>query len=168
MLIFVQKSSGRSFSCRRAETGMRSVCACSGCKMYLLPSVAPARRSLSEVAGGGSRRGFQCTAGRGGLTAPWRGPSRDSRPRAPSAAIGGRQRNHDVPCKPRRQSHSEARRYRWRVARDCLRIPTIATSHSEGSRPPVPIDRDQGGAGLAGAVGCGFDVRLLWVGQARR
>jgi hypothetical protein len=27
-----------------------------------------------------------------------------------------------------------------------LRIPTIATSDSDGSRPPVPIDRDQGGA----------------------
>ena len=28
-----------------------------------------------------------------------------------------------------------------------LRIPTIATTHSDGSRPPVPIDRDQCGAG---------------------
>jgi len=34
-----------------------------------------------------------------------------------------------------------------------LRIPTIATSHSDGSRPPVPIDRDQCGAGAGSAVG---------------
>jgi hypothetical protein len=34
-----------------------------------------------------------------------------------------------------------------------LRIPTIATTHSDGSRPAVPIDRDQGGAGADGAVG---------------
>jgi hypothetical protein len=32
-------------------------------------------------------------------------------------------------------------------------IPTIATTHSNGSRPTVPIDRDQGGAGAEGAVG---------------
>ena len=35
----------------------------------------------------------------------------------------------------------------------CLRIPTIATTHSGGSRPAVPIDRDQCGAGADGAVG---------------
>jgi hypothetical protein len=29
-----------------------------------------------------------------------------------------------------------------------LRIPAIATTHSNGSRPTVPIDRDQGGAGV--------------------
>jgi hypothetical protein len=34
-----------------------------------------------------------------------------------------------------------------------LRIPTIATTHSDGSRPPVPIDRDQCGAGANGAIG---------------
>jgi hypothetical protein len=34
-----------------------------------------------------------------------------------------------------------------------VRIPTIATTHSDGSRPPVPIDRDQCGAGADGAVG---------------
>jgi hypothetical protein len=34
-----------------------------------------------------------------------------------------------------------------------VRIPTMATSHSDGSRPPVPIDRDQGGADAGGAVG---------------
>jgi hypothetical protein len=34
-----------------------------------------------------------------------------------------------------------------------LRIPTIATTHSDGSRPAVPIDRDQRGAGADGAVG---------------
>jgi hypothetical protein len=28
-----------------------------------------------------------------------------------------------------------------------LRIPTIVTSRSDGSRPPVPIDRDHFGAG---------------------
>jgi hypothetical protein len=28
-----------------------------------------------------------------------------------------------------------------------MRIPTIATKHSDGSRPAVPIDRDQCGAG---------------------
>ena len=35
-----------------------------------------------------------------------------------------------------------------------LRIPTIATTDSDGSRPPVPIDRDQCGAGACSAVGC--------------
>ena len=35
-----------------------------------------------------------------------------------------------------------------------LGIPTIATTHSDGSRPPVPNDRDQQcGAGADGAVG---------------
>jgi hypothetical protein len=34
-----------------------------------------------------------------------------------------------------------------------LRIPAIVTTDSERSRPPVPIDRDQGGAGIGGAVG---------------
>jgi hypothetical protein len=29
-----------------------------------------------------------------------------------------------------------------------LRIPTIATSHSDSSRPPIPIDRDRCGAGF--------------------
>jgi hypothetical protein len=33
-----------------------------------------------------------------------------------------------------------------------LRIPTIATTHSDGSRPLVPIDRDHCGAGAEGAV----------------
>jgi hypothetical protein len=28
-----------------------------------------------------------------------------------------------------------------------VRIPTIATTHSDASRPPIPIDRDQSGAG---------------------
>ena len=35
-----------------------------------------------------------------------------------------------------------------------LRIPTIATTHSDGSRPPVPIDCDRCGAGACSAVGC--------------
>jgi predicted phage-related endonuclease len=34
-----------------------------------------------------------------------------------------------------------------------VRIPTIATTHSDGSRPAVPIDRDQCGAGADGTVG---------------
>ena len=34
-----------------------------------------------------------------------------------------------------------------------VRIPTITTTDSDGSRPPVPIDRDQCGAGAEGAVG---------------
>jgi hypothetical protein len=34
-----------------------------------------------------------------------------------------------------------------------LRIPTIATGDSDGSRPPVPIDRDQGRRGCCDAVG---------------
>jgi hypothetical protein len=34
-----------------------------------------------------------------------------------------------------------------------LRIPTIATTDSDGSRPPVPIDRDQCGSGADGTVG---------------
>jgi hypothetical protein len=33
-----------------------------------------------------------------------------------------------------------------------LRIPTIATTYSDASRPPVTIDRDQGGSGHEGAV----------------
>jgi hypothetical protein len=33
-----------------------------------------------------------------------------------------------------------------------LRIPAIATTRSNGSRPTVPIDRDQGVAGADGAV----------------
>ena len=37
-----------------------------------------------------------------------------------------------------------------------LRIPTIATTRSVGSRPPIPIDRDQCGAEREGAVGCLF------------
>jgi hypothetical protein len=35
-----------------------------------------------------------------------------------------------------------------------VRIPTIAPTHSDGSRPPIPIDRDQCGAERDGAVGC--------------
>ena len=35
-----------------------------------------------------------------------------------------------------------------------VRIPTIATTHSDGSRPPVPIDCDRCGAGACSAVGC--------------
>jgi len=34
-----------------------------------------------------------------------------------------------------------------------LRIPTNATTHSNGSRPDIPIDRDQCGAGADSAVG---------------
>src|SRR5262249_24153857 len=34
-----------------------------------------------------------------------------------------------------------------------LRIPTIATTHSDGSRPAVPIDRDHCGA-MTGIAGC--------------
>ena len=40
------------------------------------------------------------------------------------------------------------------VAVAVVRIPTIATTDSDGSRPPVPIDRDQCGAGACSAVGC--------------
>ena len=39
------------------------------------------------------------------------------------------------------------------IEKRSVRIPTIATTHSDGSRPPVPIDRDQCGAGADGAVG---------------
>ena len=35
-----------------------------------------------------------------------------------------------------------------------LRIPTIATTCSDASRPPVPNDRDQHGVGCKGAVRC--------------
>ena len=49
-----------------------------------------------------------------------------------------------------------------------LRIPTIATTDSDGSRPPVPIDRDQGGVVLTAPLDDGGDVSLLFVGQARR
>ena len=35
-----------------------------------------------------------------------------------------------------------------------MRIPTIATTHSSRSRPPVPIDRDQCDAGARSAAGC--------------
>jgi hypothetical protein len=48
-----------------------------------------------------------------------------------------------------------------------LRIPTIATTHSDGSRPPVPIDRDQGGVVLTAPLDDGGDVSLLWAGQVR-
>ena len=34
-----------------------------------------------------------------------------------------------------------------------LRIPTITTGDSDGSRPPVPIDRDHGRRGCCDAVG---------------
>jgi len=34
-----------------------------------------------------------------------------------------------------------------------MRIPTNATTHSNGSRPDIPIDRDQCGAGADSAVG---------------
>ena len=35
-----------------------------------------------------------------------------------------------------------------------VRIPTIATTRSDASRPPVPNDRDQHGAGYESAVRC--------------
>jgi hypothetical protein len=35
-----------------------------------------------------------------------------------------------------------------------VRIPTIETSHSDASRPPIPIDCDRLGAGAEGAIGC--------------
>jgi Transposase domain (DUF772) len=43
--------------------------------------------------------------------------------------------------------------YRWFCRLDLdakvpVRIPTIATSHSDSSRPPIPIDRDRCGAGF--------------------
>ena len=43
---------------------------------------------------------------------------------------------------------------RWRKAGvwDRMRIPAIVTTRSDGSRPPVPIDRDQ----FDGAVRCIF------------
>ena len=40
------------------------------------------------------------------------------------------------------------------LAPSTVRIPTIATTHSGRSRPPVPIDRDQCGAGARSAAGC--------------
>jgi len=49
-----------------------------------------------------------------------------------------------------------------------VRIPTIATTHSDGSRPAVPIHRDQGGVMLVAPLDDGGDVSLLFVGQARR
>ena len=38
--------------------------------------------------------------------------------------------------------------------RGIVRIPTIATTYSDASRPPVTIDRDQRGAGHESAVRC--------------
>jgi hypothetical protein len=38
--------------------------------------------------------------------------------------------------------------------REKLRIPTIATTHSDRLRPLIPIDRDQCGAGAYSAIGC--------------
>ena len=35
-----------------------------------------------------------------------------------------------------------------------VRIPTIATTHSGRSRPLIPVDRDQCGAGARSAAGC--------------
>jgi hypothetical protein len=40
-----------------------------------------------------------------------------------------------------------------RAVANWLRISTMATTHSDGSRPPVPIDLGQRGAGAKGAVG---------------
>ena len=37
--------------------------------------------------------------------------------------------------------------------REACAIPTIATTHSDGSRPAVPIDRDRCSAGADGTVG---------------
>jgi len=37
-----------------------------------------------------------------------------------------------------------------------VRIPAIATTHSDGSRPAIPIDRDQWARMREGAVGCIF------------
>ena len=48
-------------------------------------------------------------------------------------------------------------------------IPTIATTYSDGSRPPVPIDCDQCVARvLTAPLDDGGDVSLLMAGQARR
>jgi hypothetical protein len=35
-----------------------------------------------------------------------------------------------------------------------VRIPVIATTHSGGSRPPIPIDRDQFESGVVSTVEC--------------
>ena len=43
--------------------------------------------------------------------------------------------------------------YTLRQFADFLRIPTNATTHSNGSRPGIPIDRDECGAGADSAVG---------------
>ena len=53
----------------------------------------------------------------------------------------------------------------------CMRIPMIATRHSDRSRPPVPIDRDQCGAAAGAPLGEAGNVnlpRVDGVGQARR
>ena len=49
-----------------------------------------------------------------------------------------------------------------------VRIPTIATTRSDRSRPPVPDDRDQCGAGVVAPLDVDGDVSLRWFGQARR
>ena len=49
-----------------------------------------------------------------------------------------------------------------------LRIPTIATTRSDRSRPAIPDDRDQCGAGVVAPLDVDGDVSLRWFGQARR
>jgi hypothetical protein len=60
------------------------------------------------------------------------------------------------------------KRCREEGVRPSMGIPTIATTHSDGSRPLVPIDRDQGSVVLTAPLGAGGDVSLLFGGQARR
>ena len=50
------------------------------------------------------------------------------------------------------KQRTEAGRRPEALALLSLRIPAIATTCSDTSRPPVTIDRDQSGAGHAGAV----------------
>ena len=45
---------------------------------------------------------------------------------------------------------------------------SIATTRSGRSRPPVPDDRDQCGAGVVAPLDVDGDVSLRWFGQARR
>jgi hypothetical protein len=99
------------------------------------------------------------------MTRSRRTSSAQSSPRQTNGSFGTgdpeRQRIKTIP-KPRRLSGRSI------TSRTILRIPAIATTHSNGSRPTFPIDRDQGGAGVTAPLGDGCDVSPLWVGQGRR
>jgi hypothetical protein len=67
-------------------------------------------------------------------------------------AVGEDRQTHGVQTCQCRRENMAAIEGREPVAKGRLRIPTIVTTHSDRSRPPVPTDRDQ----CDGAVRCIF------------